>query len=125
MERARSDPSEKGFVAALMPGISKLPFGRIDGVGLADGSVLVERHGRSEAALVRRYTTLAWLGLLVFVVGHGVGVWRARQGLDTPDDDEPPTIKGRAAECDDDPHASGDDAAPTAGPARPVTFRRL
>lgn len=74
--------------------VAEIPFGRIDGVGLSDASVLVERHGWSEAALVRRYTTLAWLGLLVFVVGHGVGVWRAKQALDDNTDAEPPILVG-------------------------------
>jgi hypothetical protein len=71
---------------------AEIPFGRIDGVGLSDASVLVDRHGWSETALVDRYTSLAWLGLLVFVVGHGVGVWRAKQGLDAADDDTPTII---------------------------------
>ena len=76
--------------------VAEIPFGRIDGVGYSDASKLVEQFGWSEAALVRRYNVLAAIGLVVFVVGHVLGVRRARQALADVDGDSPPPPSGRA-----------------------------
>jgi len=76
--------------------VAEIPFGRIDGVGFSDASKLVEQFGWSEAALVRRYNVLAALGLLVFFVGHVLGVRRARQTLADVVDDDLPSPSGRA-----------------------------
>jgi hypothetical protein len=61
--------------------VAEIPFGRIDGVGLSDASKLVDQFGWSEAALVRRYTVLAAVGLAVFAVGHVLGVRQARRAI--------------------------------------------
>jgi hypothetical protein len=92
---------------------AEIPFGRIDGVGLSDASVLVERYGWSEQALVSRYTRLAWLGLAGFLAGHGVFCWLAWRALprSTSNDAVP-----------DAPHAP--DTSPAAMPAMVVRPRR-
>jgi len=52
----------------------EIPFGRIEGVGLSDPSVLVEMHGWSERGLVRAYLTVVVVCGLVLA---GLWVWRA------------------------------------------------
>lgn len=64
---------------------AEIPFGRIDGVGLSDASVLVERYGWSEVTLVDRYVMLSWLGLVCFIVIHALLSWRAHGALATDD----------------------------------------
>lgn len=54
--------------------LAEIPFGRIEGVGLSDPSVLVETHGWSEPGLVRAY--LAVVVVCGFVLA-GLWVWRA------------------------------------------------
>jgi hypothetical protein len=68
--------------------VAEIPFGRIDGVGLSDASVLVEQFGWSERTLVRRYTWLSYAGFVVFAVGHGLGVWRAWRAVVAAEHDE-------------------------------------
>jgi hypothetical protein len=63
--------------------LAEIPFGRIDGVGLSDASVLVERYGWSELTLVDRYVTLSWIGLVSFAVGHVLLSWRSNTLLPT------------------------------------------
>jgi hypothetical protein len=53
---------------------AEIPFGRIEGVGLSDPSVLVETQGWSEPGLVRAYLTVVVVCGLVLV---GLWVWRA------------------------------------------------
>jgi hypothetical protein len=61
-----------------------IPFGEIEGVGLSDPMRLVEEHGWSAAAMVRRYVTVgtACLAALALVYAWGVRLaWRkARTG---------------------------------------------
>ena len=75
---AYCDAAATWFAARRDPG--EIPFGRIEGVGLSDPSVLVEVHGWSERALVSRYVTLAGLCLLALAalwVWRGVRPWLA------------------------------------------------
>jgi hypothetical protein len=65
------DAASTWFAARRDP--SEIPFGRIEGVGLSDPSVLVETHGWSERALVSRYVALASLCLLAL---GALWVWR-------------------------------------------------
>jgi hypothetical protein len=69
---ARRDPGE-------------IPFGRIEGVGLSDPSVLVETFGWSERALVSRYISLSGLCLLVLAAvwsWRGLRPWLAARRRD-------------------------------------------
>jgi hypothetical protein len=52
---------------------AEIPFGRIEGVGLSDPSVLVETHGWSEPGLVRAYLTMVVVCGLVLA-----GLWVRR-----------------------------------------------
>jgi hypothetical protein len=59
----------------------EIPFGEIEGVGLSDPMRLVEEHGWTTAAMVRRYVTVgvACLAALVLVYAWGVRLaWRNR-----------------------------------------------
>lgn len=51
-------------------------FGEIEGVGDSDPTVLVYQHGWSEARLVRRYMTTAWLCLIALAARYVVGLVR-------------------------------------------------
>jgi hypothetical protein len=56
-----------------------IPFGEIEGVGLSDSLRLVQEHGWTEAALVRRYVTVgvSCLAALALVYAWGVRLaWR-------------------------------------------------
>ena len=72
------DAASTWFAARRDPG--EIPFGRMEGVGLSDPSVLVETYGWSESALVSRYVSLAGLCLVVLGVlwfWWGVRPWLA------------------------------------------------
>lgn len=62
----------------------EIPFGRMEGAGLSDPSVLVETYGWSERALVSRYLSLAGLCLLALVAlwaWSGLRPWLAERRL--------------------------------------------
>jgi len=72
------DAASTWFAARRDPG--EIPFGRMEGVGLSDPSVLVETYGWSERALVSRYVSLAGLCLValgVLWLWRGVRPWLA------------------------------------------------
>jgi hypothetical protein len=53
-------------------------FGEIEGVGESDPTVLVYQHGWSEAKLIRRYMTTAWVCLAALVALYLAGLRRPR-----------------------------------------------
>jgi uncharacterized membrane protein YtjA (UPF0391 family) len=53
-------------------------FGEIEGVGDSDPTVLVYQHGWSEAKLIRRYMTTAWLCLAALAALYLAGLRRPR-----------------------------------------------
>ena len=53
-------------------------FGEIEGVGESDPTVLVYQHGWSEAKLIRRYMTTAWVCLAALAALYVVGLRRPR-----------------------------------------------
>ena len=68
---AFSDVAFTWWAARRDPG--EIPLGQIEGAGLSDASVLVERHGWTEQALVDRYLAIAGLCLAALAL-----VWAFR-----------------------------------------------
>jgi hypothetical protein len=61
-----------------------IPFGRIEGTGLSDASVLVETYGWDERALVMRHIRLAWACLLALGAAYVFGLWDLRRNASEP-----------------------------------------
>ena len=59
--------------------IGKIPYGEIEGVGLSDAAKLVELHGWSVQALVRRFLTVGFACLAALAAVYAWGVWAAWQ----------------------------------------------
>jgi hypothetical protein len=72
---ALADASSVWWAARADPG--EIPFGSIEGVGLSDPSVLVDKFHWTEQKLVSRYVTTSTLCLLLVAVCQVMGVRRA------------------------------------------------
>lgn len=61
--------------------VDRIPFGRIEGVGLSDPSALVETYGWTVGNIIRGYVTVGIICLAALGVLYLVSLWRVRDVL--------------------------------------------